>query len=253
MQPIRAEQMPSEIERACNVCKWSRPRERNDLNQQVLVPSKFGEPDAKIIMASRSFTDNSLPLTLVSQCPVLRTKNGRLDVITGYDISSGIYARGERPPEFALDEAVQILRFPFEEYKFASPADESRLYACLLSPAIVLPGILAFREPINLFQADDSQTGKGLLVKAKAAIYNAIPSAVNQQKGGVGCMEESFDTALIYGQTFIYMDNLELKSGEIFMSPKICTFMTEELYQARKPYMSGVMILKKAVGFLGDG
>ena len=242
IQPLKSEQMPSEIERACNVCKLASAQGAGGEKTKVLVHAKFKEAEAKVIMAARSFTDSSLPLTLVSRSPVLVKRKTGLEVITGYDFPTGIYAKGERPPEFAIDDAVQILRLPFDEFKFASPSDESRLYACLISSALVLPGILPFREPINFFQADDSQTGKGLLVKAKSAIYNATPSAVNQQKSGVGGIEESFDTALIYGQTFIYMDNLELKSGEIFMSPKICTFMTEELYMARKPYMSGVMI-----------
>lgn len=242
IQPLKTEQMPSEIERACNVCKLVTVKGEGGVDSQILVPAKFKEAEAKVIIASRSYTDNSLPLTVVSRSPLLVKRKSGLEVITGYDIFTGIYARGERPPEFTMEKAMQIIRHPFEEFKFASPPDESRFYACLISPALVLPGILPYREPINFFQADNSQTGKGLLVKAKAALYNATPSAVNQQKSGVGSMEEALDTALINGQTFIYMDNLELKSGEILTSPKICTFMTEDSYLARTPYMRGAMI-----------
>ena len=94
-------------------------------------------------------------------------------------------------------------------------------------------GIGNFRSPIDLIEADDSQAGKGFKTKISAAYYNETPYPINQQRGGVGSMEESLNQALIEGRIFINLDNLKPVKSGVFDSEKLCSLMTEDVYYAR--------------------
>ena len=50
--------------------------------------------------------------------------------------------------------------------------------------------LLGGRAPIDLGEADASQSGKGYRNKLTAAIYAQTVRTVTQQRGGVGSMEE---------------------------------------------------------------
>jgi hypothetical protein len=57
-------------------------------------------------------------------------------------------------------------------------------------------------------------------------------------KGGVGSMEESFNTALVRGAAFIAFDNIRGK----FNSPAVESFLTEDTYSARIPHVAAMNI-----------
>lgn len=108
-----------------------------------------------------------------------------------------------------------------------------------MAPAIVFGGLVrGFRSPIDLGEADNSQTGKGYRNKLTGALYSQSVRTVTQRKSGVGGIEESFAMALIRGANFISFDNIRGKMD----SQDIESFMTEDVYSARVPYREPVEI-----------
>ena len=125
------------------------------------------------------------------------------------------------------------------DFEFATQNDRSRAIASIISPALVFGGWLeGGHAPVDLTEADQSQSGKGYRCKLTTAIYNAVPASVNIKSGGVGSMEESFDTKVIEGRPFILLDNVRAK----VVSDKIETFTTMDSYGARVPHRMEVNV-----------
>jgi hypothetical protein len=206
-----------------------------DKNQNVIpVPALCNETTAKTILAARPFVEGLPPIRLISRCPVLVDRGGRLETVTGYDRQTGIMAKGQPPPSMDLPEARLLLLDLVAECDFTTPADKSRYLANAITPAIIMGQLAQFRAPIQYIEADLSQAGKGYLNKITAAIYNDEPAVVTQQKeGGVGSMREKFDSWLIDGRVFISFDNLTQSREGAFNSEELCAFMTEDMYMAR--------------------
>jgi len=101
------------------------------------------------------------------------------------------------------------------------------------------------RAPIQLTEADESQSGKGYKHKLIAAIYSDTPAPVQQNANsrGVGSMEEKFGEHLIAGNVFISFDNLRTRDGQPFGSQQLESFMTEDSYLARVPHKGNVRVI----------
>lgn len=210
-----------------------------DKSKCVICP----EQTAKLISASHTFRTALPPIHVLTRCPVLIERERRLVQITGYDRQSGIFAGGKAAEELNLDEARVLLCEALDGFRFATPADRARALAALITPALVFGGLLKGRAPIDLGEADASQTGKGYRNKLTAAVYAQSVRTVTQQRAGVGSMEESFNMALIRGANFIAIDNVR---GKI-ESPSLESFLTEEHYLARAPYREPIEIDPKRV------
>jgi hypothetical protein len=196
------------------------------------------EQQAKLIQHCDAFKRALPPLRLLSSCPVLIERGGELVQISGYDRESGIMALAQPAAEVGLEDAVEMLNGVLSDFRFASPADLARGLAAMITPALVMGGLLGGRAPVDLGEADTSQSGKGYRNKITAAIYNDTVRAVTQKKGGVGSLEETFATALIRGRNFISLDNVR---GQID-SPAIESFLTEDSFEARAPHQAAVEI-----------
>ncbi|MCA9253326.1 MAG: hypothetical protein KDA54_19525 [Phycisphaerales bacterium] len=206
--------------------------------QFVEQPAICTEQHAKLILHCAEFQQALPVLRLLSRCPVLIERNGQLIQISGYDRASGIWAAGQPAPELPLDESVKLLSGLLVDYRFASAPDRARALAAFITPGLIMGGLLGGRAPVDLGEADDSQSGKGYRNKLTAAIFNHAVRAVTQKRGGVGSLEESFATALIRGRNFISLDNMR---GTID-SPALESFLTEDSYQARVPHQAAVEI-----------
>ncbi len=196
------------------------------------------EQTAKLIAASATFREALPPIYVLTRCPVLIERAGQLVQVTGYDRDSGIFAGGKPAATLNLDEARRLLGEVLDGFRFATPADRARALAAMITPALVFGGLLRGRAPLDLGEADASQTGKGYRNKLTAAIYAQHVKTVTQQRAGVGSMEESFNMALIRGSNFIAIDNVRGKID----SPSFESFLTEDTYQARAPYREPVEI-----------
>ena len=191
------------------------------------------EQTAKLIQASAAFRTELSPIHVLTRCPVLIERDGKLIQICGYDRESGIMAGGDPAEDIPLEEAVPLLFSLVEDFRFATPADRARALAAIITPALVLGGLFKARAPVDLGEADASQSGKGFKVKLKAAVYGESVKIITQQKaGGVGSLEESFNAALIRGACFICLDNIRGKID----SPAFESFLTEDHYTARAAF-----------------
>lgn len=204
----------------------------------VEVSAVCAETSAKQIIESQAFRSALPSITVLSRCPVLIEKHGELEVVTGYDRVSGIWAMGEVPEETSLDAARELLNTLVQDFHFASDGDRSRALVALITPALVFGGLLGGRPPIDAGEADQSQSGKGYRHRLTTAIYRNQPRTITQPERGVGSMQETFDAALVAGACFPSFDNLR---GKI-ESAGIESFMTEPVYFARIPYSSPMEI-----------
>ncbi len=204
----------------------------------IQQPTVCSEQQAKLIQHCGTFRLALPPLRLLSGCPVLIERDGSLIQICGYDQESGIMALAASVDEVTLEDAVGLLLEMLADFRFATAADKARAVAAVVTPALVMGGLLGGRTPMDLGEADSSQSGKGYRNKLTASIYNQTVRAVTQKKGGVGSLEETFSTALIRGCNFISLDNVR---GQID-SPAIESFLTEDTFLARAPHQAAVEI-----------
>ncbi len=207
-------------------------------NDFVEVPTTCSETTARLILNARDFLDRLPPIHVMSPCPVLIERDGELVVIVGYDRESGVLAAGEQPPELSLDEARQLLAEITNDFRHTTPADRARHLATIITPALVLGGLLGGRAPVDLSEANESQAGKGFKNKVTAAVFGMKLRTITQRRTGVGGIEESFSGALVSGAAFICLDNLRDKVD----LPSLESFLTEDTFQARVPYSGDVEI-----------
>jgi hypothetical protein len=204
------------------------------------VPDTCNAPTAELIFESEAFREQLPTIQMVSQCPVLIERDGQLVEVSGFDAESGIYAEGSGVEKVELAAAVELLNDMLSEFHFTTVNDRSRALAALITPALVMGGLLPGRAAMDLAEANESQSGKGFRLKLTAAIYNDAVTAIAQPNGkkGVGTIEEAFDSALIKGRNFISLDNVK---GRID-SPKLESCLTEDVYYARGSYTKNVEI-----------
>ncbi|HNO80534.1 MAG TPA: hypothetical protein PKN33_21000 [Phycisphaerae bacterium] len=233
LQTLKPAALASVFEGAAQLMEFGKKH-----GQFVEQPAICTEQQAKLILHCAEFQQALPVLRLLSRCPVLIERNGQLIQISGYDRTSGIWAAGQPAPDLPLDESVKLLNDLIVDYRFASAPDRARALAAFITPGLIMGGLLGGRAPVDLGEADDSQSGKGYRNKLTAAIFNHAVRAVTQKRGGVGSLEESFATALIKGRNFISLDNMR---GTID-SPALESFLTEDSFQARVPHQAAVEI-----------
>jgi hypothetical protein len=201
------------------------------------IPTICSEANARLIGNSQAFHDALPIIRVLSRCPVLVEQDGKLVEINGYHEGSGVLASGQAAVEVSLEKAKELLYGAIADFRFATESDQSRAMAALITPALVIGGLIKGRAPVDLGEADKSQTGKGYRNKITGAIYRHMPQVVSQRRG-IGSIEEAFDKALISGASFISIDNIRGKVD----SPSIESFLTENTYSARTPYSPVVLI-----------
>jgi hypothetical protein len=76
--------------------------------------------------------------------------------------------------------------------------------------------------PIDLAEANASQSGKTYRCRMVCAAYGATPYTITKRDGGVGSLDESFSVAIVSGNPFIVIDNFRgaLKSAILESSLK---------------------------------
>lgn len=231
LEIVKPAKLISAIEEVCRLVKPSK-------GGDTWEPTVLSKAMAEAILSADSLFGSLPPIKVITRCPVLLERDGQLVLVAKYDRESGIYAGGQPVEEVSLQQAKELLAVTLCDFHFASAADRSRALAALITPTLVFGGLLPSRAPGTLVEADESQTGKGYLVKIIAAIYGDVPATALQNKKGVGSLEESFDAAILNGRSFISLDNLR---GNV-NSQKLESFLTEPDYPARIPYLAPVRL-----------
>lgn len=213
-------------------------------NQLVLAPTNCSTESAKGLLASEEAKTILPKVRGLVNCPILRIENGQLSVAgEGYDEVTRLYIiGGETPATVTLPEAVKSLLSLLEEFDFQTEGDKARALASFISPALRMGSFLKGRLPADVAEADKSQAGKTYRQDLTAAIYNAKLSLVTQKEGGVGSVDESFNTALVNGLPFIQLDNFRGR----FSSTHLEAFMTADgSFSCRVPYRGEVSVSPK--------
>lgn len=189
---------------------------------------------------------NQLPhVAAIHNCALLVARDGGVEVLgKGYHAENGgrLIVGGDTPHRMELSEARELLLESVGEYDFATPADESRAMAALITPAMRSAGLLSDAHvPLTVIEADDSQTGKGYLLEQIQATYRETASMVAQRTGGVGGFDESLSQAMIEGRPFIQLENVRGLIGSTYFEA-ILTCPIGGTVPARVPYKGEVQV-----------
>jgi hypothetical protein len=204
--------------------------------------------DAAALMETVEARELLPPVASVLRCPVL-IESGE-DVIVrgqGYHPEHGglLILAGDEPPRLNLPEAIDSLKWLVEEFHFETPGDHSRALAGFITPALRMGGFFSAgtdHVPIDVAEADQSQSGKGYRQNLICALYNEAGYFVTSRNGGVGSTDESLAAALIAGRPFVCLDNFRGKLD----SQHLEAFLTcPNLFPARVPHRGEVMINPK--------
>lgn len=234
LEIVRPAALCSDLE---TIARLVRVQKVKDTEQAV--PATCSESAGRLILESAAFRAGLPPIQIVSRSAVLIERGGKLVQVTGYDRESGILAGGGIVPDVGLFDAVALLNSLVEEFRFATPGDRARALASIVTPGLIFGGLLGARAPIDLGEADESQSGKGYRVKLTGAVYRNTPRMVTQRAtGGVGSVQETFDAWLVSGACMISFDNFR---GRLDL-PGLESFQTEDTYPARVPYAAPVAV-----------
>ncbi len=213
------------------------------------VPTPLTIQVTRIIVRS-SFTREFLhKIKMLSRCPVLVFCWNELRPVTrGFDPQTGICVHPQaRPPaDVPFDRAKEYLLAPLVDFRTATDADLSRIVAMLITPALMRSGLLGdARGPMDVVEADESQTGKGYLVRMRAACYADTPHTITQRLGGVGSFDESLMSGMVAGHPFINADNWR---GPV-NSPTLESALTEKSVECRVPFRGSVAVDPSPITF----
>ena len=166
---------------------------------------------AKILLCADAASAHLPPVRQLVACPIL-TREGTI-IGRGYHAHAGgtYVSDGDILPDMPVDAAREAILSLLEDFNFVTPSDKSRAVASFLSPALKMGGWIEEDFPMDMAEADQSQTGKTYRQKLVSRVYNEIPSAIAAPRGGVGSLDESVSNALIKGRPFIILDNFRGK------------------------------------------
>lgn len=145
--------------------------------------------------------------------PLLVERDGRLHQSrSGYDPATEMFVAQETVmPELPLPEAVALLNSLLEDFRFQTPGDRSRALASFLTPALKFGGFIRGPIPIEVAEANASQSGKSFRQQLVAAVYGERMGTVTKKQGDPKGLEETFQKQLSDGRAFIQIDNLRGK------------------------------------------
>ena len=203
---------PVSPERFCNLvegfgCRVS--RREVDARRGVCFwrTSVFPVSSAKILLENDFAAQCLPPIRQLAGCAIL-TNDGSVIGRGYHDHAGGTFiTAGAIPPEVPLDAARIALVALLEDFAFTTPSDKSRALASIISPALKMGDWIADDFPLDVAEADQSQSGKTYRQKLVCRVYGEIPSSITAPRGGVGSLDEAISTALIKGRPFINLDN----------------------------------------------
>ena len=217
---------------------------RTDGNgKPVLKPSKMSLDDSRAILAATEAREFLPSIASVLRCPVItETPGGDVAILgKGYHPELGglLVVAGDTPPQVPVAEAAAALRWLVEEFEFQTEGDRARALAAFITPALRIGGHIRGNVPVDVAEADQSQSGKGYRHTLVSALYNEPAYFVTARNGGVGGVDESFAAALVAGRPFITLDNFRGKLD----SQHLEAFLTcPTLFPARVPHRGEVLV-----------
>ena len=216
LDPITPAQFRSRLEHFGQLYVW-----RIGANgERVLKPTLCPEETARALLESLPARELLPNVTALCACPVLAKAGGEIRLLGPgwHPINGGTFVTGgETPPHVSPNEAVKTLSDILDDFDFSTPGDRARAIASLIAPALRFGSWLKNPLPVDIGEADASQSGKTYRQKCVAAIYREVPNVVVQREGGVGGLDESLSQKLIDGRPFILLDNLRSRLNSTYL------------------------------------
>jgi hypothetical protein len=182
-------------------------------------------------------------IKVVTAAAVFTETDGKIEVLNkGYHNRLGgiLVTRKREITDVPLDEATAALFSLLDDFDFVSQADGSRTLASFISPALRLAGLLDADFPIDLSEANESQSGKTYRQKVVCGLYGERPYVLNKtEDGGVGSLDERASDGLISGQPFLMIENVR---GPFKSQLVESALRGAGLVQARRAYSRSVQV-----------
>jgi hypothetical protein len=216
---------------------------------KVMKPKRCSEDNARALLATVEAREVLPTIRTVAAAPVIVPDGDGVKVLgPAYHIENGgtLVVGGEIPPEMPADEAAKLLLTTFDEFLFQCPGDKARAFAAMLTPALKMGGFIRGFIPVDVREADQPQTGKGLSLKTVRALYRESAYPIALKSGGVGSLDESICAALISGKPFIAIDNVRGKLDSQFLE-MILTW--GDAIAARIPHRGEILVDPGAASF----
>lgn len=245
INPVKADELRGILERYFKVKKVATSKK----DGEDAITKKHAVCSKDIASALLAHRDRMLldPLERLVNCPVI-DRNGNI-CRKGYHrhLNGGTYISGGNVEDVPLEQAIESIKEIFAEYDFYTPGDRLRAIAMLLSPALAHGDVIKTHFPIDIAEANASQSGKTYRQKVAAAVYNEILHPITKSAWGVAKgIDENLGAKLLSGYTFIQIDNIR---GEID-SQILESAITSEYTSVRIAYRPPTNVRTKGVTFM---
>jgi hypothetical protein len=206
LSPLRASAFRSRMEKEFKLLAWRLRKE-----EPVLKPMHCPKDIAEAFLESDPAIDCLPGISLLVSSPILAERDGEIVALNkGYhDINGGIYIeRRIQIEELPLAKAVENLLGLLADFDFTTGSDKARAIASFISPALRFGRVLDADFPLDLAEADESQSGKTYRQRIACAIYGKKPYVIARRENGVGSLDESISCALLSERPFICFENV---------------------------------------------
>jgi len=177
----------------------------------VLTHKRCSLDNAKVLLSSLS-TELLPEINIITQRPIIVNRGEHAEILRkGYhpDMGGILVAKDlDIQEEIPVSEAAHVLKDLHRDFKFVTGPDMSRAIAMMLTPALKLGGFIDGRTPVDVAEADQSQTGKTFRHEIVRLIYGEPAYLIGRKKGGVGSLDESIAQGLLSARPFLSLDNL---------------------------------------------
>jgi hypothetical protein len=225
-----------EFDRKTEIGRW-RTSLMPTSSANVLLQSKAVSmlPNINIVLAS----------PIIARCGHEPPELERLGPGYHENANGGTFIINSDPaPAVPFDVAVAKLREIIADFDFPTLSDASRAVASFISPAMKLGGFINDDFPLDLAEADQSQSGKTYRQNLVCAIYGEEASSATSHTGGVGSLNESVSRMLIDGRPFLQLDNIRGRVDSNVMETAIrgagllrCRALRQEALVNTRPFL----------------
>ena len=203
--PLKPAAFRSRLEEYFSLFAWRKYKDK-----LALVPTLCSKDTAEGILETSAALTLLPGIRLLANSPIITETNGKLEILErGYHaVHEGIFVlRKGNVPDIPLEQAVKSLLELVQDFDFMTAGDKSRALAAFIAPALRFGRMLECDFPIDVAEADESQSGKTYRHKLVCAVYGEAPYVINRRENGVGSLDESISAALISARPFVALDN----------------------------------------------
>ncbi len=212
LAPVTKERLVCKLESyGHRIARHETIKEKSGQERTVWRTTTFPVQSANLLLVSDAAREFIPPIRRLVPCPIAIIEAGEMAILkSGYHRhSGGTLITGGDVEKIPLEQARQAIIELLSDFAFQSPGDQSRAVASFITPALKFGDWISDDFPVDLSEANKSQTGKSYRFKMLAAIYGCrVASITNDQRGGVGSLDEKVSKAMIEGRQFISLQNI---------------------------------------------